>query len=87
VSCLIAKWGHGEFRHPKCIVRRLGKGRRPMSHKDKARSSPIGAEDECQNTNENCVPRNCRVCFDGRNETMCDQGARFMHSTDIGVPP
>jgi hypothetical protein len=58
-----------------------------MSHKDMVRYSPIGVRYQSQNTNGNCVPRNCKERIDERNKSVCDQGARFMHSTDTGVPP
>jgi hypothetical protein len=58
-----------------------------MSHEDNARGSPIETEHRGQNTNENCVPRDCKECVDGRYQTVCVQGAGFMHSTDTGVPP
>ena len=58
-----------------------------MGHSDMDRHRPIGLGFESQNTYENCVPRDCKEHVDERNKSVCDQGARFMHSTDIGVPP
>jgi hypothetical protein len=46
-----------------------------MSHKDKGRDSPIKTTYRGQNTNENCVPRDCKERVDGRYQTVCDQGA------------
>ena len=69
------------------VLCELGRDASRYSHKDKSPSSPIGAESQYQNTNENCVPRYCKECVDGKTRPVCDQSARFMHSTDIGVPP
>ena len=71
MSCLIAKWDHGGILKSKIHCAMLGRGRKPMSHKDKGRYGPIRETDRVQNTNGNCVPRDCKERVDGRNKRQC----------------